>query len=105
MEDHLNYAGTAVYHHLNQSIDAENCNDGYIDMSHNIEAASFEGGSGEDGSSTNSSPLSAFINKYPDLPRQLKEILDLQNFRIQNMKAEVNTLKEQNAAQVKALEE
>ena len=102
MEDHLVNAGG--YHQLSQSIDAENCNDGYIDVSHNIDAATFEGGTDEEGGSSinryssSSTSLSVFMQKYPNLPRQLKEILDLQNFRIQNMKVEVSTLKEQNAA-------
>ena len=46
----------------------------------------------------------SIYQKYPNLPSDLREILELQNFRIQNMQAEVNTLKEQNAEHARALE-
>ena len=98
MEDQL----IASSYLVNQGIDEDNCNDGFIDVSHNVDAATNEGGTGE-GSSCTSSSLSIY-QKYPNLPSDLREILELQNFRIQNMQAEVNTLKEQNAEHARALE-
>lgn len=48
-----------------------------------------------DETSSEDSSLSIY-QKFPNLPTQLKEIVELQNFRIKNMQVEVNTLKDEN---------
>ena len=78
-------------------IDAENLQEAFIDVSHNVDAVTIEGGTGEGSSCSNQTSSNSSLSiyqKYPNLPTQLREILELQNFRIQNMQAEVNTLKE-----------
>jgi len=49
------------------------------------------------GRDSTSSSLSIYA-RFPELPSQLREIVDLQNFRIRNVQVEVDTLKEQNSA-------
>lgn len=60
--------------------------------------------SSDDGSSEAESSLSIY-GKFPNLPTQLKEIVELQNFRIKNMQVEVNTLKDENLTYKEAMEE